>query len=589
MPRPLPKHTSFLLFLAVLLPALACAEGEALQSKPVAEMETVTVTGRAEDLLSGTSVLAGETLQQLPLKNGSIAEAITVLPNVQTGEGQRTSEQGGEILPPLISISGARPYENYFSVDGVGLNSRLDPLAEDIFDLDSVPGHPQRTFIHRDLIESIEVYDSNVPARYGQFLGGVVDARTRAPARKPGGVLRYRTTRDEWAKQHIDDSREEAFENSRYSDQQPKYDKHDGGVEFDIPLNETMGILAAYNTVRSTLELDHIGEDQSQHKTLDNYFLKYLWTPDATSSLELTGTYTPSEEDFFYEDTKDSDLTVKRGGYSFNTLYTKRLEDGDLQLSAAFLNNENSRTAPASYYSWLRTPSRDWGTLLGTGRSLEGGFGDLDTTETSLQFKGDYLFDPVKLGEVTHTLNVGITYLRDQGEYDRREAAYLHNSAVAHTAKAPVVCHDGDPACIPGEQYFNARNIYPEGEASAVVHQQAYYADDTMTFGRFTLRPGLRVSHDDFLGNTDFAHRLAGSWDIFGSGATRLLAGHNRYYGEALLTYKLREAIAPYTRETRNNALAEWTGSLGKVTLNRFSELDTPFSDEFTEIGRAHV
>ena len=82
----------------------------------------------------------------------------------------------------MISISGARPYENYFSVDGVGLNSLLDPLADGPTEVSSVPGHPQRTFINRNLIDSITVYDSNVPARYGYFLGGVVDAKTRLPA-----------------------------------------------------------------------------------------------------------------------------------------------------------------------------------------------------------------------------------------------------------------------------------------------------------------------------------------------------------------------------------------------------------------------
>ncbi|MCM2264155.1 MAG: TonB-dependent receptor [Desulfuromonadales bacterium] len=573
-----------LLLIGLTAPFPAVAEEPA--TPPPAEMETVTVTGQAEDLLSGASILAGETLQQLPLKNGSIAETITILPHVQAGEAQRTSERGGEILPPLISISGARPYENYFSVDGVGLNSRLDPLANDIFDLDSVPGHPQRTFIHRDLIESIEVYDSNIPARYGQFLGGVIDAKTRNPGKSIGGTLRYRTTRDEWAEQHVDASREEDFDNSRYSDQQPDYRKHDGGVEIDMPLNESMGLLAAYNHLQSTIELSHIGEDRSQDKKLDNFFLKYLWTPDATSSLELTGTYTPSEEDFFYEDTKDSDLTVKRGGYALNANYATRLSGGDLTMTAAYLENENSRTAPPTYYSWLKTPSRNWGTLLGTTRSLEGGFGDLDTSENSLQFKADYLFDPVPLGTVTHTLNVGIAYTRDEGEYDRQEAAYLYNSTVASTAKAPVVCLDGDPTCISGEQYFNARNIYPEGSASAVIHQQAYYVEDLVSFGRFTLRPGVRVSHDDFLDNMDFAHRLAGSWDLFGNGATLLLAGHNRYFGEALLTYKLREAIAPATRQTRKFSNESWpenlTGTPVSTTLNKFSELDTPFSDEFT-------
>lgn len=565
-----------LLSIGMTVPFPAVAEETAI---PPTEMETVTVTGTAEDLLSGTSTLSGTTLRQLPLKNGGITEAITVLPHVQAGEAQRTSEQAGEILPPLISISGARPYENYFSIDGIGLGSLLDPLADNIFKSDGVPGHPQRLFVHRDLVDSVTVYDSNVPARFGGFLGGVVDAKTRNPATTPGGSVNYRTTRDDWARQHIDDEREDDFDNSRYFDQQPRYEKHDTGAQFDLPLNETMGLLAAYQTVRSKLELDHLGEEHNKDKTLDNYFLKYAWIPDDAHSLEITGMYTPSEEDFFYENTKNSDLTIKRGGYSLSGNYAARLASGDLTVSAAYLENENSRRAPNYYYSWLRTASKNWGTQAGTSRSLEGGFGDIDSTEESLQFKIDYALDPVRLGWLTHAVSFGIAYTRDEGTFDRQETLHIYNTSAAN----PTACLEGDPTCVVGEQYFNRRNVYVQGESSAVVHRQGYYFEDLASFGRFTLRPGVRVSHDDFLGNTDVAHRLAGSWDILGSGATRLLAGHNRYYGEALLTYKLREAIEPYVRQKRDNPLADWVLDTNQTTtLTRFSELDTPYSDEFT-------
>lgn len=87
-------------------------------------LEQVTVVGQAEDLLTGSSQLSGETLQQLPRKNSSLTETITVLPRVQIGEGQRTSENAGEILPPRISISGGRAYENNISSMTPGMRRR---------------------------------------------------------------------------------------------------------------------------------------------------------------------------------------------------------------------------------------------------------------------------------------------------------------------------------------------------------------------------------------------------------------------------------------------------------------------------------
>ena len=115
-------------------------------------MDQVTVVGQAEDVLSGQSQLSEDVLQSLPKKNSSLAETITLLPRVQIGEEQRTSRNAGEILPPLISISGGRAYENFYAVDGIGQGSLLDPLADNPNALDEVPGHPLRTFIHQDLI-----------------------------------------------------------------------------------------------------------------------------------------------------------------------------------------------------------------------------------------------------------------------------------------------------------------------------------------------------------------------------------------------------------------------------------------------------
>ena len=211
----------------------------------------VTVTGQAENSLSGTSELAGETLHQLPRKNSSLTETITILPRVQIGEEQRTSENAGEILPPRISISGGRAYENNYSVDGVGLNSLIDPLADNQNAIDQVPGHPQRAFIHQDLIESVTVYDSNIPARYGRFVGGVVDARTRMPADQLGGNISLRTTRDAWTKFQVDYDDRDDFDHSNSFNQQPRFKKYDGGIELNVPINDQIGLLGSYKRASS--------------------------------------------------------------------------------------------------------------------------------------------------------------------------------------------------------------------------------------------------------------------------------------------------------------------------------------------------
>lgn len=589
--------TVFVAALLVTLPALAepgvyrkaDVEQEVAASEnmtaDIPTLKQVTVVGQPENLITGKSELSSDTLQQLPRKNSSLTETITILPRVQIGEEQRTSENAGEILPPLISISGGRAYENYYSVDGIGMNSLIDPLADNQNAIDQVPGHPQRAFIHQDLIESVTVYDSNIPARYGRFVGGVVDARTRMPANKPGGKLSLRTTRDTWTQFQVNHEDRDDFDNSSSFNQQPRFKKYDGGIELDVPVNEQMGFLGSYKRIQSNLELSHFGDRKKQDKSLETFFLKYAWTPPTPHSLELTTSYTPSEEDFFITDTRDSDFTIKRGGYSVNGIFRGDARIGSYELTAAYLENENSRNAPANFYTWRNSPSKNWGDDVGISHSREGGFGDIENTEQSVQLRADLLSHALVTGKFSHVINLGAEYTWDQAEYDRKETSLVHNSS---TLSPDVACAPGDPACVDGEQYFAARNVYLAQSRDADINYFAAYLEDLITVGPLGLRPGVRISHDDFLDNTNLAQRLAGSWDILKSGKTILVGGYNRYYGESLLTYKLREAIVPYLKETRSldsdtNQLSSWGfDSISSATLDKYSELDTPYSNEWT-------
>ncbi len=556
----------------------------------VPTLEQVTVVGQAEDLLTGSSKLAGEALQQLPRKNSSLTETITVLPRVQIGERQRTSENAGEILPPLISISGGRAYENNYTIDGININSILDPLtansiAESTRD---VPSHPQRGFIHLDLIDKVTVYDSNIPARYGSFVGGVVDAETRLPSHEFGGRVSVRTTRDAWTQFHIDSESKDAFEHSTDQGLQPRFEKYDAGLELDLPMNEEMGLLAAYKIIRSDVEIYNIDQWQNNRKTLENFFLKYAWQPETPYALELTASYTPSEEEFFIDQTRDSNITIDRGGYSLSGKLTGDLQLGVLEISSAYLTNDNSRKAETDHYFWpAETPSKNWGEVYDLPFSAEGGYGDIDSKEESLQFKLDLLSRPLPLQLLTNTINAGLAIDHDKGRYDRKHTTYEHalNRAVTDDT---VLCETGDPSCIDNEVYFRERRVYYAEDESATINSYAAYLDDLIETGPFSFRPGVRLSYDDYMKNTDLAYRFAGSWDLLRNGQTVLIGGYNRYYGKPLLTYSLREARTPYQIQARaketdgSNALTDWEPSRDEVFFNyKYSELDTPYSDEW--------
>ena len=180
---------------------------------------------------------------------------------------------------------------------------------------------------------------------------------------------------------------------------------------------------------------------------------------------------------------------------------------------------------------------------------------------------------------------MGTGYTWDHGQFDRKDTSYTHSSAIL---SSEVVCAPEDPACVSGEQYFERRNVYLSQDQDADINSFAAYLEDLIRFGPVELRLGGRISHDDFMDNTNVAYRSAGSWDILKNGKTLLIGGYNRYYGEALLTYKLREAIVPFYREARtldpvSKELSEWSFDRSyTLTLDKYSGLDTPYSDEWT-------
>src|SRR6056297_1242493 len=123
----------FVVLLAFSL-GLTTAAGENPASEFTEEktLPAVLVLGTAaKDQEAGLSTLSGKDLENIPLGTDSIAESVKTLPGVQLSEDERSSLRGGEILPPEISISGAGPLQNNFSIDGLSNNSFLDPETRD--------------------------------------------------------------------------------------------------------------------------------------------------------------------------------------------------------------------------------------------------------------------------------------------------------------------------------------------------------------------------------------------------------------------------------------------------------------------------
>ncbi|MBI1876095.1 MAG: TonB-dependent receptor [Acidobacteria bacterium] len=87
-----------------------------------------------------------------------------------------------------VTISGAFAYDNVFLVDGVDIN-------------DNLFGSPHALFIE-DAIQETQILTSGIPAEYGRFSGGVVNAITRSGGNSFSGSFRVNGSNPSWAGQN---------------------------------------------------------------------------------------------------------------------------------------------------------------------------------------------------------------------------------------------------------------------------------------------------------------------------------------------------------------------------------------------------
>ncbi|MBI3049147.1 MAG: TonB-dependent receptor [Acidobacteria bacterium] len=130
-------------------------------------------------------------------------EEIAALPNLRTPSYIAELAPGlssGDTTPNTsataqqVTIAGAFAYDNVFLIDGVDIN-------------DNLFGYPNNLFIE-DAIEETQVLTAGIPAEYGRFSGGVINAITKSGGNVFSGTFRTNLARPSWTE-------ETPFEKSR--------------------------------------------------------------------------------------------------------------------------------------------------------------------------------------------------------------------------------------------------------------------------------------------------------------------------------------------------------------------------------------
>lgn len=140
--------------------------------------QTVQVTGEAMNVELASSSISAQvnatTVRELPLNGRSWTDLATLQPGVNSIENQPSfasgSDRGNRGFGAQASISGARPQQNNYRLDGVSINDYSN----------GAPGSVLGGNLGVDAIQEFSVLTSNYSAEYGKTSGGVINAITRS-------------------------------------------------------------------------------------------------------------------------------------------------------------------------------------------------------------------------------------------------------------------------------------------------------------------------------------------------------------------------------------------------------------------------
>lgn len=537
---------------------------------------------------TGRSVIGQEAVQSRQTGNGDAMELLKILPHVQFSRSQYSTDATDiqDIRPSDISISGGRYYDNYFAIDGVGANSRLDVVdtsgALNPADAYEVAGnHAQSIWVDPSLIGSIVVEDSNISAEYGGFTGGVVDVQTKKPEARWGATVTGNYTSDGMVNFKVSKADRAAYG----ADLAPKVDfeKYRFGTTLNMPLADRTRVLLAANRSQSKVvyykTAAYGGTSSPRTSTSDNFMLKA--EQDLADDLLLTGqlTYSPYRSEFSSNNRIDDLSRTHGGGLSGYLNLARKGQRDDWSVKLSHTYSDTDREWAPIHYSWSSRSQR--GSFCSSTNCSEGGFGDINQQQTDTAIKADWTHRFDSAG----TLRLGTEYTRVEAKKERPEDNYAYSRGVVG---ANIVCNTS-LVCIAGDTVLTQYSVYKAYKADVGLNSFNGWSEYNLSWNRFDLRAGLRYDYESFLGNHDISPRLSVATAL--PWGTTLTLGANRYYSRGFLGYALREKYPDsytYQREAtvsggRQVYNDDWQlSSYSKTTRYSHSNLDTPYSNEWT-------
>lgn len=560
----------------------------------------------------GKTVYSKEDLQKTPNSSKNITDFLKINPNVQFSNDHRAANSQAELKPAEISINGAQSFQNKFVINGVSNSNVLDPVGMGTSYTGKLNSGSQGVAINTDLLCKLEVLDSNVSAKHGNFTGGVIGADTCAPDSEIGkihGSISYDYTESDWSSYHLKTEADKGlFKDEANQANQKEYTRQGISTNIYSKLSDVWGINLFSSHRESKLPVASGFEDHpiiNQQKKNTNLGATAFYEPSEKIAAKFGFTLGDLEDNNYTESRRYSHNTVQNDSVLLFGEFSQNTDFAEFKHKLNFQNITNQRDwENNSGKIWLYAEgSKDWGNAS---KVMEGSLGsDLKLDQRSINYEFDATWNSFKFANSTHQINFGVGYRYDDVSWARPSdttlfAATTHNNNPDNITLLDLKgqsCLANDPLCdeattnafpykdkdyVYQGQYFVKGTLYRAGTFNRTYEQSFAYLEDTIKWNNFIARFGLRADYDSANNNLNFAPRHSLSYQPFDDNTLTFATGWNRYYSAPSYITDLQYEISNLKYViTRPDHLTEWNAKEdGDTSSTRKSDLKTPYADE---------
>lgn len=564
---------------------------------------TVPITVEAEEpeVKPGKTTYRAEEIEEMPNGPAHLSDLLRANPAVDFSRDAGLSVGTASLRPAEVSIHGQLFYQNLFTIDGADTNNDMNPAdAQDVWGTPSLVqplggSSPQGYYVDVELLEAVEVLDSNIPAEYGGFTGGVVDAKMKSYEGEDRFSVTYSMQRDEWEEFHV--TEDDITSNDKWRGvYTPDYEKSTIKINASQAITDDIGITLGISKRQSEFLQEYEDDTDTINQIyysdeIDSVMSKISGSVGGFDA-DLSLRYTNRAHDGLTSTTYTGSFVKEHKGFGWTAYGERDFDNGTLELSLSSDRLEDSLDSDSSFFTFHEY-------LENSGESrFSGAFGDVNQRQSRTSFKPKFTMNPRERGSGTHVVSFGADMRSTTSFYERPEDVVYEQYTCVRDVPRPgdgCIDQDGDGRSSAGDELLFRRAFYFAGKVELDYSEIAMYIQDAIEFERWDLTLGLRGDRNSYLDTFTVSPRVSAEWHLDREAGRTLHLGVNRYYGRSFLRYQLNDEIYGW-RETYTNltrirnrpneqvpcSVPDWENCTYQTfdSRNAASDLDSPYSDE---------